>query len=856
MTALQDARKHGWVGWALALGPAGWVAGTAVQVGQPALWATSTYAALGGLSGALTLAVWLVHRKTSKVSPIALALLLSAALLAFALAGLRAQVRAADRIAPKLEGRDLLVTGVIDRTPERSTDGWRFPLTVRSARLLDAMGNSGNAVRLPTRVLVTWYIHGYQHEGADETKRSAGAADAGLAPPLAGERWRFALRLKAPHGNRNPYGFDTELWLWEQDIGATGYVRTGTKTGSIVPQLLTSARGYWIERARQWTRNRILASATAGDAARQRQAGIVAALVTGDQAAIAPQDWALFRMAGVVHLVIISGLHITMIGWLASIALSWLWRLSARHALLRRRNPALWLPAPVASRIGGFVCALLYALFSGWGVPAQRTTLMLGMVTLLRLAGLAWPWWLTWLWAMVAVLAADPWALMQPGFWLSFVAVGILFATDQGAHDAGGLGPIAGATSARQRLWRHCKALLRDQGIVTIALTPLTLLLFHQASLVGLLSNLVGIPWIMLIVTPLALLGALVHPLWQAAMWALWPLLTWLQWLASWPMAALTWPAVPWPAGAAAVVGGVLLALRWPWALRLAGVPLLTCLTLWTPGRPPEGQFELLAADIGQGSATLIRTAHHALLFDAGPRYSATSDAGSRELVPLLAALGERLDGMMLSHRDIDHVGGAAAVLQAQPGAWLMESETEPPQGVTRHIPLRCQAGQMWDWDGVRFQVLHPPASRYTETTNTNARSCLLRVSAQGGRGTAALMTGDIPARQERELVLNASASGLDLHADVLMVPHHGSHTSSSPAFIAAVHPRFALAQAGYRNRYQLPNPKIVARYRAASVNFIVTSICGAARWSSVRPDRVRCERVENAHYWQNNAPE
>jgi competence protein ComEC len=360
---------------------------------------------------------------------------------------------------------------------------------------------------------------------------------------------------------------------------------------------------------------------------------------------------------------------------------------------------------------------------------------------------------------------------------------------------------------------------------------------------------------VLLVVTPLALLGVIVPALWYAAMWALWPLLVWLTWLASWPMASLTWPAVPWLAGVAAVAGGVLLALRWPWALRLAGVPLLANLVLWAPAGPPAGQFELLAADIGQGSATLLRTAHHALLFDAGPRYSATSDAGSRELVPLLAALGERLDGVMLSHRDIDHIGGAAAVLRAQPGAWLMESETEPPAGVTGHIPLLCLAGQAWDWDGVRFQVLHPPASRYTETTNTNARSCVLRVSAQEGQGASAMMTGDIQVRQERELAASAAASGLDLHADVLMAPHHGSHTSSSHALIAAVHPRFALAQAGYRNRYGHPHPEIVARYRAAGVDFIATPACGAMRWDSTQPDQVHCERIEDRRYWQHNPP-
>jgi competence protein ComEC len=855
---LQDAREHGWTGWALAFAPAGWVVGTALQIGQPALWAMVVYAALAGLGGVLVGAVWLARRTITGFSLIALAL--GAALLAFALAGLRAEVRAADHIAPELEGRDVLVTGVIDRMPERGADGWRFPLAVRDARLLDVAGQAGGAVRLPARVQVSWYAHGYGHALAAE----GDAAGAELGPPslpLAGQRWRFVLRLKAPHGNRNPHGFDTELWFWEQGIGATGYVRTGTKkTGPLKPELLAPARGHLIERARQWTRDHILADAAAGNAAGQRQAGIVAALVTGDQAAIAPDDWTLFRMAGVAHLVVISGLHITMIGWLASIALGWLWHGWARHASPRRANPALRLSAPVASRVGGLVCVLLYALFSGWGVPAQRTVLMLGAVTLLRLAGLAWPWWLTWLWAMAVVLAADPWALMQPGFWLSFVAVGILFATDRGARDSeGASGEASAIASAGRRLWGHAKALLHDQGVVTIALTPLTLLLFHQASVVGLLANLVAIPWVTLVVTPLALLGVLVHPLWHAAQWALWPLLAWLNWLAGWPMAALTWPAVPWPAGAAAVAGGALLALRWPWALRLAGVPLLAGLVLWVPGRPPEGQFDLLAADIGQGSATLLRTARHALLFDAGPRYGAASDAGSRELVPLLAVLGTRLDGVMLSHRDTDHTGGAAAVLRAQPGAWLMESESDPLEGAPGHTPLLCQAGQAWNWDGVHFEVLHPPAIRYTEVTDTNARSCVLRVTARsrnGRRGPSAMMTGDIEARQERELVIDASASGLDLHADVLMAPHHGSHTSSSPEFIAAVHPRFALAQAGYRNRYHHPHPEVVARYRAAGADFIATPACGAIGWGSVRPDQVHCERTEAMHYWQHNTPE
>lgn len=855
--------------WALTLAPLGWVAGTAVQVGQPVLWLTWAYAALAVLGGLLLGVAWLGRRGVAGKVSAGIALTLGAALLAFAAAGLRAEGMAADRIAPELEGRDLLVTGVVDRMPERGTDGWRFPLAVREARLLDSSGQAGSPVPLPARVQVSWYAHGYQHADAKANGNVDEPEDADLAPssaPVAGQVWRFALRLKAPHGNRNPHGFDAELWLWEQGIGATGYVRTGTKTGSITPQLIGPASGYWIERARQWTREHIVTyltiggDAAAGNAAAQRLAGVVAALVTGDQAAIANDDWTLFRLAGVAHLMVISGLHITMFAWLASVLFGTLWRGLARYGSPRHRNVALWLPTPVAARLGGLGCMLLYALFSGWGVPARRTTLMLGTVTLLRLAGLAWPWWLTWLWAMAAVLAADPWALMQPGFWLSFVAVGILFATNTGAWDAQDTSDAADGSHLMRTgryVWRHAKALLRDQGIVTIALTPLTLLLFHQVSVVGLLANLVAIPWVTLVVTPLALLGALVHPLWTLAAWALRPLMAWLTWLAAWPLASLTWPAVPWFAGVAAVVGGVLLALRWPWGLRLAGVPLLACFALWTPGRPPEGEFDLLAADIGQGSAILLRTAHHALLFDAGPRYSANSDAGNRELVPLLAALDVRLDGVLLSHRDTDHTGGAGSVLRAQPGAWLMESETDPPAGAPSHVPTLCVAGQAWDWDGVHFELVHPPASRYAEVSSTNARSCVLRVSAQsrhGDRGAAAMMTGDIEAQQERALAASAAATGLDLHADVLMAPHHGSHSSSSSALIAAVHPRFALAQAGYRNRYGHPHPEVVARYRAAGVNFIATPACGAMHWESTQPGVVHCERVEAAHYWQHNA--
>jgi competence protein ComEC len=553
----------------------------------------------------------------------------------------------------------------------------------------------------------------------------------------------------------------------------------------------------------------------------------------------------LFRTTGVAHLMSISGLHIIMFAWLATVVVGWLWRRSARWRWPARYNPCLRWPAPHAALVGGVLLAAAYALFSGWGVPAQRTVLMLATVAALRLAGLRWPWWLIWLLACALVLALDPWAWLQAGFWLSFVAVGVLFATNTGAVHAN-------KTSAMARFF----SLLREQWVVTLALTPLTLLLFGQASVVGLLANLLAIPWVTLLVTPLAVLGALWAPLWQAAAWALWPLTGVLQWLAAWPGASVSMAQAPLLIGLAAVLGGMMLALPWPWSWRAAGLPLLAPLLLWQPARPAPGQFELLAADVGQGNAVVVRTTAHTLVFDAGPRYSLESDAGDRVLVPLLRALGERLDTLVLSHRDSDHTGGAAALLAGQPGAALLSSiEASHPLQALRPA-LRCQAGQHWKWDGVTFEVLHPTPSLYEAASlKPNALSCVLRVRAAGNGaqpGVSALLVGDIEAAQELSLV---HAHGTGLHADVLLVPHHGSRTSSSPAFLDAVSPRYAWVQAGYRNRFGHPATPVVARYAERGARVMESPQCGAMHWRSAQPAEMECERALRRRYWHHQSP-
>ncbi|RZL68237.1 MAG: DNA internalization-related competence protein ComEC/Rec2 [Variovorax sp.] len=519
-----------------------------------------------------------------------------------------------------------------------------------------------------------------------------------------------------------------------------------------------------------------------------------------------------------------------MFAWLASLVVGALWRRSAR-LMLR------W-PAPHAALVGGVLLAALYAIFSGWGVPSQRTVWMLAVIALLRLSGRRWPWPHTWLLVCAVVVAIDPWALMQAGFWLSFVAVGVLFATDSGAPRAGGTGAAA-----------RFVEVVREQWVVTLALTPLSVLLFQQVSVVGLLANAVAIPWVTLVVTPLAMLGAVFAPLWNGAAWAVQGLAWVLQWLAGLSFATVSMPAPPLWMAACGVAGGLLLAMRLPMSLRSLGLPLLLPVLLWQAPRPAVGEFELLGADIGQGNAVLVRTATHSLLYDTGPRYSLESDAGHRVLVPLLRALGERLDTVMLSHRDSDHTGGAPAVLAMQPAAALLSSiEATHPLQALRPVQ-RCHAGQRWQWDGVDFEVLHPSAADYDSATKPNAISCVLRI---GNGRAAALLAGDIEKEQEAALVARATDR---LAVDFLLAPHHGSKTSSSAAFLDAVKPRLALAQTGYRNRFGHPAEEVLQRYRIRDIRVIDSPHCGAMRWHSTTPGNALCQRAAARRYWHHEVP-
>jgi competence protein ComEC len=840
----------------------GFVMGVALQLQQRVLWDTSLYASIGavtalaGIVALLAVKPWLAR---------SLAAFVLALVAGFALTGLRAAFFQAGALAPALEGKDIEVTGRVLAMPQRSEDAVRFRFAIDSARM------DGRAVVIPAQVYLGWYA-GFGGRDPVPVPLDADDPDAAASPAAllalqrqpqdlhAGDHWRMTVRLKAPHGNSNPHGFDYELWLWEQGLQATGYVRAGTRDPA--PQLITSSWRHPVERARQHMRDAVYARVSD-----RQMAGVVAALLVGDQNAIERADWDVFRATGVAHLMSISGLHITMFAWLAAQAVGWLWRRSVRW------TPAfcLALPAATAAAWGGLLLAAGYALFSGWGVPAQRTVWMLTAMVLLRQSGKRWPWPQVWLLAMAVVVALDPWALLQAGFWLSFVAVGVLFAAgpaqgkdsdltnngsaiNSGAADARGIRTgdqndrYSSAILAFWPVWLFSVAksvgrAAREQWVVTLALAPLSLLLFNQVSLVGLLANGLAIPWVTLVVTPLTMLGVLWPPVWDLAASAVAVLMGFLQWLARWPLASISVAAPPLWCAVAGAAGGLLLAMRLPWHWRVLGVPLILPVLLWQPLRPAAGEFELIAADVGQGNALVVRTATHTLVYDTGPRFSRESDAGHRVLVPLLRALGERVDTLMLSHRDSDHIGGAPAVLAMQPQAALLSSIEDGHELQALRPSTRCVAGQRWTWDSVDFDVLHPALQDYDLAVKSNGMSCVLRIS--NGRRSA-LLAGDIELPQERQLVI----SGANLQADVLLVPHHGSKTSSSGDFLDAVRPGVALAQAGYRNRFGHPAPPVLERYRERGIELFASPVCGAARWRSELPAQVDCQRQVAMRYW------
>ncbi|QDQ26061.1 DNA internalization-related competence protein ComEC/Rec2 [Chitinimonas arctica] len=719
------------------------------------------------------------------------AALLSCLLVGAAYAGWRAESRLAGWLPHTLENHPILVTGVITGLPQSTPFGQHF-------RLATEHPPRGT----PSLLLLSDY-----------------ARPASDWRP--GQRWRLTVKLKRPHGSINPGGYDYEAWLLAEGIGASGSVdrRARVALDAFVPtpvHLLHAARAWLARRIRHALGGRPYAE-------------VIVALVIGEQAGITPDQWTLFRATGITHLVSISGLHITLVAGLLGGLAGWLWRRSARLCLLQ--------PARKVALLAGVLAALAYSLLAGFSVPTQRTFFMLTVaaVALLSMRSLAVA--DIWTLALGLTVGFDPWAVLSAGFWLSYLTVGaMLWAL------AGSAGEPQG-WRAKLYLWGQV------QWAATLGSLPLLLALFQQFPLSSPLANAVAIPLVSSVATPLALAGSLEPS-------------GWLLYLAEWvlqfafrlitPLAAATtlWSqAAPayWSMVPAAVGVAVLLLPRGVPARLLAGMLLLPVLLPRLPVLP-AGSYRVTIFDVGQGLSVLLQTAGHAMLFDSG-----TASGGGRVLPGALRAAGVRhLDLLLLSHDDSDHTGGASAVLAEVDVAGL---RGVPPHRETLpagfRLPPRapCRAGESWSWDGVHFDMLHPPA-RQRAAASDNASSCVLRVQGSGGR---LLLPADIGRPEEAALLTKAPSGnpGAQLRADVLVMPHHGSAGSSSTDFVAAVSPRLAVATVGYLNGFRHPRPDVLKRYAAQGSTVWRTDLDGAVR-IEFGPPGWQAERWRAAHrrYW------
>ncbi len=701
-------------------------------------------------------------------------------------------------LATELEGADLQVEGWIASIPDREWRSTRFEFTVGRA-----MRGDQPISLTDKRLRLSWWDDG---KGDKETA---------IPPKLrVGDRWNFTVRLKRPHGLLNPGGFDYERWLYAKGIIATGTIRAQPP-----PRLLAAADRYPLDRYRQRIAEsfeRVLPG--------NPYTGILIALAVGEDGGISPWQWDVFNRTGVGHLMSISGSHIGLIAGLI-FALAWnLWG----------RNPALTLrwSATQAAALAALIGAGGYVLLSGLSVPAQRSFLMVAvaMAALLlrryavssRILALA----------LLVILVLDPNAPLLAGFWLSFGAVAVILYSVSGR-------------------WREQHWLGQTMGLqlnITLAMLPPTLMFFQQFPLLSPLANLIAIPWVGCTVLPMTLLAALIEPFSATAqtillelaaltMDGLWRILLWFDGL---PGMVLYRPAPPLWTLAFALPGVALLTAPPGLPGRWLGLPL--CLPLlWPPVvEPPPGGFWFTLLDAGHGLAAVVRTQHHVLVYDTGPRLGATLDAGRAVIVPFLRRQGAlQVDTLIISHNDSQHTGGVRSLRELMP---VMRILTAAPEQTPIEDAQPCRAGESWQWDGVQFSILHPPPTGFS---GDNA-SCVLKVESVAGR---VLLPGDIETTAETALT---TAYGTGLAAEILIAPHQGNRNLSTPAFLNAVQPRYVLFLTGYNNRFGYPRPETIARYQATGATLLNPAEEGALTFRLEPGKALKLERYrrDQRHYW------
>lgn len=597
-----------------------------------------------------------------------------------------------------------------------------------------------------------------------------------------GDYWSFEAKLKKPVNLGNPGGFDYVAWLNARHISWTGYIklpRSRLVTRINSPQSLLSLREY-------------LAKNAAKLIPQTETLGIFEALTLGLTNHIDKGQWDLFRRTGTTHLMVISGSHIGLVAGLTFSFMYWLWS---------RGRFCLYYPAAQFASIFSFLMALIYAVMAGFAASSQRAMFACFFILLKNFLSYRLTAWQAWRYSLLAVLIFEPHDVLSSGFYLSFLAVASLFLGSQ----------RFAATGFRKTIGL--------QLVCLFGLMPLTLFWFSYGAVNGFFANLLAIPLVELIIVPLSLLLLVIAQWWHNAYlllplhWAIQALLYYLKWVDSLSLFNLdfSFNSVLSPL---ALMLAMLLMLFFPLRSLLLPLVILVSVALF-PGYPrvKEGEAEINVLDVGQGLAVAVKTARHTLIYDTGVKFYQGGDMAKLALIPYLNNVGtKRIDKVVISHPDLDHRGGLVSLEEAYPIEALLVNDVS-----FYHRGRNCHHYPRWQWDGVKFQFL--PINKQFKNKNNN--SCVLQIEAHGKR---VLLTGDIEQQAEEYLVEQYQKQ---LRSAVLVVPHHGSKTSSSLAFIKQIAPQYAIISSGFDNRYHFPHDRTLQTFSKENITVFNTMDCG-----------------------------
>lgn len=699
-----------------------------------------------------------------------------------------------------------------------STLGWELPHELEGKPLILA----ATVYSLPVSDKFGTHFTAFVDSSTDQNNKPKGHAYVrltwvGAKKLRVGDSYQLTLRLKRIHGLRNPGGFDYEAWAMQNGLRASGSVLQH------YPQKFLGHRKLFapVNQVRQILYDRITASLPSSPTAPW-----LLALMIGERSSAPPQHWLILRATGTNHLMAIAGLHIGLIAGMIHFLIRRIW---SRSSLL----VSLY-PSQLASALAALVVAWIYSALAGFSIPTQRACIMLTFFMFALLARRALPAWHAWSAALLTVLLFNPHSVLSESFWLSFGTIALIIFGMQ-------------ARLSPQGLWWKW---FRVQWVIGFGLIPFSLLFFQQASLISAAANSIAIPWLGFLILPFCMLSTIflfMSPalgefflyLADKSLVGLWKILEWFAQLdyAVWTQAIPShWLLMSTMLACLILLMPVGAPGRW------VGLIWFMPIILYQPLALSPNEFRVTTLDVGQGLSVIVETSHHALIFDAGPTFGSKFDTGESVVLPYLYSAGiTRIDKMIISHGDNDHIGGAWAVIRAFKIDAILTSAVEKfPAGRA----ATCLAGTTWQWDGVRFEILYPTLD---VMRLGNDSSCVLRIS---NNRHSILLTGDIEKFAESQLL---QTSGINLHASMLTAPHHGSKTSSQHAFIQAVAPEYVIFATGYRNRYHFPHLSVVRDYQKEGVIMLNTVNAGAIQFymrNNKRDIEISKYRIHNQHYW------